>query len=148
MQLDIMYIHVYSSISLHQCLQCGLEPGEIGVITPLRQQQNLIRENLQHQHGKHLNLVSNDRVRARDVEWSHDQAEGSREGESLTMSSGSCLVEVNTVDKYQGRDKECIIVSCTRSNPKGNVSSLLSWSLHMVLIVLVVKEFLRKLAPL
>ena len=132
---------------MHQCLQCGLESGEVGVVTPLRQQQNLIRENLQHQQGEHLNLASNNRAGR-----SHDQAGGScsREQGSLTSSDSCCLVEVNTVDKYQGRDKECIIVSCTRSNPKGNVSSnLLIWSLHNVLIVLMVEgRFLWKLAPL
>lgn len=37
-------------------------------------------------------------------------------------TSGCSQVEVNTVDKYQGRDKECIIVSFVRSNKKGNVS--------------------------
>ena len=51
-------------------------------------------------------------------------------GEASPCSHGTCTdggsscssVEVNTVDKYQGRDKECVVVSCTRSNSKGNVS--------------------------
>lgn len=31
-------------------------------------------------------------------------------------------IEVHTVDKYQGRDKDCVIVSLVRSNKKQNVS--------------------------
>jgi DNA replication ATP-dependent helicase Dna2 len=34
-------------------------------------------------------------------------------------------VEVNTVDQYQGRDKECILFSMVRSNEKGQLGSLL-----------------------
>lgn len=34
-------------------------------------------------------------------------------------------VEVNTVDKYQGRDKLCVIVSLVRSNEGGHVGDLL-----------------------
>uniref|UniRef100_A0A674F6G4 DNA replication ATP-dependent helicase/nuclease n=1 Tax=Salmo trutta TaxID=8032 RepID=A0A674F6G4_SALTR len=34
-------------------------------------------------------------------------------------------VEVNTVDKYQGRDKSVIIVSFVRSHPEGNLGELL-----------------------
>lgn len=35
---------------------------------------------------------------------------------------GTPDVEVATIDKYQGRDKECILVSLVRSNEQGNVS--------------------------
>ena len=42
--------------------------------------------------------------------------------DALKMDYASSLnVEVNTVDKYQGRDKECVIVSFVRNNRKGNV---------------------------
>ena len=35
-------------------------------------------------------------------------------------------LEIHTVDKFQGKDKECIIVSLVRSNKKGNVSFIIS----------------------
>ena len=34
-------------------------------------------------------------------------------------------IEVNTVDQYQGRDKECILFSMVRSNERGQLGSLL-----------------------
>ena len=34
-------------------------------------------------------------------------------------------IEINTVDKYQGRDKTCIVVSLVRSNERANVGDLL-----------------------
>lgn len=34
-------------------------------------------------------------------------------------------IEINTVDKYQGRDKSCIVVSLARSNANSNVGDLL-----------------------
>ena len=38
---------------------------------------------------------------------------------------GENKVEVSTVDKYQGRDKDCIIVSLVRSNTERRIGSLL-----------------------
>lgn len=35
-------------------------------------------------------------------------------------------VEVLTADRSQGRDKECIVISCVRSNEAGQVSSTFS----------------------
>lgn len=40
-------------------------------------------------------------------------------------SSKQDEIEINTVDKYQGRDKACIIVSLVRSNEHSNVGDLL-----------------------
>ena len=34
-------------------------------------------------------------------------------------------IEVNTVDQYQGRDKECIVFSLVRSNSDGQIGILL-----------------------
>ena len=34
-------------------------------------------------------------------------------------------LEINTIDKYQGRDKDAIVVSFVRSNAKGKIGRLL-----------------------
>uniref|UniRef100_A0A8B9HZN5 DNA replication ATP-dependent helicase/nuclease DNA2 n=1 Tax=Astyanax mexicanus TaxID=7994 RepID=A0A8B9HZN5_ASTMX len=44
---------------------------------------------------------------------------------NLLEGAAFTAVEVNTVDKYQGRDKSVIIVSFVRSNPEGNLGELL-----------------------
>lgn len=49
-------------------------------------------------------------------------------GEVLRRTVGASWaeeVEINTVDKYQGRDKACIVVSLVRSNEDGAVGQLL-----------------------
>ncbi|XP_038600143.1 DNA replication ATP-dependent helicase/nuclease DNA2 isoform X1 [Tachyglossus aculeatus] len=43
----------------------------------------------------------------------------------LLMCSSDAMVEVNTVDKYQGRDKSIILVSFVRNNKDGTLGDLL-----------------------
>lgn len=34
---------------------------------------------------------------------------------------GETGIEIATIDKYQGRDKDCVVISLVRSNTQGNV---------------------------
>ena len=66
-------------------LATGLQPTDIGVITPYRSQLALIRQSLRHRSG----------------------------------------VEMHTADKFQGRDKEVVILSMVHSNESRVVGELL-----------------------
>ncbi len=83
--------------------QHGLAGEEIGVITPLRHQQILIQELI-------CSITQCE---------SHNSLR-----DPVILSQDLSSIEVNTVDKYQGRDKECIIISFVRSNSKGSVSMI------------------------
>lgn len=103
-----------SNVSLYW--QAGVNPSSVGVITPYRQQMTHIRELFGSEKvGSHycFSVTSNHGWSA-PLPCTHTQGEG---------EDVRC-VEVNTVDRYQGRDKECILLSCVRSNDKGNVSAL------------------------
>ena len=43
-------------------------------------------------------------------------------GTTASVAAADGEVEVNTVDRYQGRDKDCVIISFVKSNPKNHVS--------------------------
>ncbi|KAI9487574.1 MAG: DNA replication factor Dna2-domain-containing protein [Benjaminiella poitrasii] len=43
-------------------------------------------------------------------------------------------VEISTIDKYQGRDKDCVLISLVRNNPQGNVSNILLFVLLLTLL--------------
>jgi len=79
------------AVILQSLIECGAEPEDIGIVSPLRQQLKTIEYSLRKTCFS--NLVSR--------------------------------IEMNTVDKYQGRDKSCIIMSFVRSNNSGNVGELL-----------------------
>jgi DNA replication ATP-dependent helicase Dna2 len=43
----------------------------------------------------------------------------------ITRKLSEFRVEISTVDKYQGKDKNCIILSMVKSNPESQVGDLL-----------------------
>lgn len=88
-------------------LQCGVSSSQVGVVTPYRYQQLQIREAL-----RQLVLPSS-------------PLHGTETASQLAARPAGGEVEVHTVDRYQGRDKECVIVSFVRSNPRKNVGNLL-----------------------
>ena len=85
-------------------LRCGLLPEELGVASPYRAQLALVSETLR----RTLRRAG---------------LPGARPGESARDLCAR--VEVKTVDKYQGRDKACLLVTTVHSNAAGEVGLLL-----------------------
>jgi DNA replication ATP-dependent helicase Dna2 len=81
-------------------LTLGISANEIGIIAFYRSQLALLRSSLSS---------------------AYTQTQSS----DLGISPGCAGVELHTADKFQGRDKEVVIVSCVRSNDHGSVGDLL-----------------------
>jgi DNA replication ATP-dependent helicase Dna2 len=85
-------------------LSMGISVNEIGVIAFYRSQLALLRQSL-----------SNART----------QTQSSELATAATGGAGVAGVELHTADKFQGRDKEIVLVSCVRSNKNQIVGDLL-----------------------
>lgn len=79
-------------------LSLGISADEIGIIAFYRSQLALLRTGLSSAHTQ---------------------------TQSSALGSTCAGVELHTADKFQGRDKEVVIVSCVRSNENGTVGDLL-----------------------
>lgn len=84
-------------------LSMGVPASELGIIAFYRSQLALLRQYLSS---------------------AHTQTQAS-ELAAPAMGFGSAAVELHTADKFQGRDKEVVLVSCVRSNENGTVGDLL-----------------------
>jgi DNA replication ATP-dependent helicase Dna2 len=85
-------------------LSLGVPAGEVGVIAFYRSQLALLRQSLAS---------------------AHTQTQSSELAGPPVCGQGCAGVELHTADKFQGRDKEVVIVSCVRSNENGTVGDLL-----------------------
>ena len=78
-------------------LSVGIPSTDIGVITLYRSQLTLLKHSLRHRtHSSYT-----------------------------THPSASAAVEMHTADKFQGRDKEVVVLSLVRSNETGSIGDLL-----------------------
>lgn len=84
-------------------LSLGVAANEIGIIAFYRSQLALLRQSLAS---------------------AYTQTQSS-ELAAPAIGAGSAGVELHTADKFQGRDKEVVLVSCVRSNEDGCVGDLL-----------------------
>lgn len=85
-------------------LSLGVAADEIGVIAFYRSQLALLRQSLSA---------------------AYTQTQSSELAGPIINGRESSGVELHTADKFQGRDKEVVIVSCVRSNDNGVVGDLL-----------------------
>lgn len=84
-------------------LSLGVPASEVGIIAFYRSQLALLRTSLSS---------------------AHTQTQSSELAAPAT-GPGAAAVELHTADKFQGRDKEVVLVSCVRSNENGLVGDLL-----------------------
>ncbi|KAJ4296546.1 DNA replication endonuclease-helicase Dna2 [Kalmusia sp. IMI 367209] len=84
-------------------LSLGVPASEVGVIALYRSQLALLRQSLSS---------------------AHTQTQCS-ELAAPAAGASTAAVELHTADKFQGRDKEVVLVSCVRSNENGVVGDLL-----------------------
>ncbi|RYN74001.1 DNA replication ATP-dependent helicase/nuclease [Alternaria tenuissima] len=85
-------------------LSLGVPAGEIGIIAFYRSQLALLRQSLSS---------------------AYTQTQSSELAPPAINGQGCSGVELHTADKFQGRDKEVVIVSSVRSNENGTVGDLL-----------------------
>lgn len=95
-------------------LRCGLLPEELGICSPYRAQLAAIKQELR----RSLRHVT--------TSFPPDGSGGITSNSSTGDWRGLLArLEVKTVDKFQGRDKACLLVSTVHSNAAGEVGTLL-----------------------
>jgi superfamily I DNA and/or RNA helicase len=87
-----------------------VKPGHIGIITPYLEQRRLIHD-----------LIS-ENERFKDI-----KLQGFALDEDIHMPDNDNLLEIHTVDGFQGREKEIIIMSTVRSDPCHGIGFLKDW---------------------
>lgn len=88
---------------VHRMVRCGVGPGEIGVTSPLRAQVQLIRQCL----------------------LARCSAAAAAAAAPPSLPVASHLFECRTIDQFQGRDKDVILVSLVRHNGSANIGQVL-----------------------
>jgi DNA replication ATP-dependent helicase Dna2 len=79
-------------------LAIGIDATDVGVITLYRSQLSLLKQAMRVQGGSHNNDIN---------------------------TNAAAAVEMHTADKFQGRDKEIVVLSLVRSNENNNIGDLL-----------------------
>lgn len=88
--------------------------SEIGVITPYRGQRDLVSNLLA------LNRLINPSGESRTVETNRDEFD---ESKTVTIHSVSDIM-IASIDAFQGREKDFMVMSCVRSNEKNSIGFL------------------------
>ncbi|XP_064237678.1 regulator of nonsense transcripts 1 isoform X2 [Aotus nancymaae] len=94
-------------------LKAGAKPDQIGIITPYEGQRSYLVQYMQFSGSLHTKLYQ---VRRR----GHIQSPGPCGGTDLDLQE----VEIASVDAFQGREKDFIILSCVRANEHQGIGFL------------------------
>jgi len=122
-------------------LAAGLNPQDIGIISPYRAQLDCLRALIEQEKDKIITFVQKARLLCSLAHQTSSRVFRSKAQLGSDMSSlghGGSLtngqqalhlplddLELHTVDRFQGRDKACIILTMVRNNSAGVSGSLL-----------------------
>ena len=107
----------------------GSKIGSIGVITPYQEQLSELKRAFRRAS---IRIQLADGNNTKEKLFSRDQGYGSSrstshnvEGKSIACDDNSVLdIEFNTVDGFQGKEKDIILISCVRANSDGGIGFL------------------------
>ncbi|MES1916051.1 MAG: hypothetical protein MHM6MM_007909, partial [Cercozoa sp. M6MM] len=103
------------ALFVSEFLRRGVPASRIGIVAPLRAQLPLIRESLRH----HCSSTETETDTDTDIETDTDT-------DRQHQQSQQQQVALSTVDRYQGQDKDVIVLSLVSSNTAGRVTRLLT----------------------
>ncbi len=94
---------------VQRLLDSGMKASEIGVITPYAAQVGVLRE------------LRSEKLKVPVAATGTSLKKSSTNNSNNNSPTGAQAVEISTVDGFQGREKEAIIISMVRSNTSGEV---------------------------
>ncbi|GEQ71862.1 hypothetical protein JCM33374_g5548 [Metschnikowia sp. JCM 33374] len=102
-------------VLIHLIYEKNIKKSEIGVVTPYRGQRDLISST----------LVKNDLVNPEkdDVHVEVDREDFYNESKPVTIHTVSDIM-IASIDAFQGREKDFLIMSCVRSNKQNKIGFL------------------------
>ena len=117
-----------ASIIVVALMMCGLSPSKIGVISPYRAQVTLTNRMIKTQIAAVNSFMTNGN---NNIPFFSN------------LDDINDLLEVHTVDKFQGRDKDVIIFSAVKSNSQNRIGTHISdWQRLNVSITRAKKKFI------
>ena len=109
MCLDFYYFY------FHRFIKAGVNPEQIGIITPYEGQRAYLVQYMQYQGQLHTKLYQCKFFFALNHYLKRDSAN------FLILF---LAIEIASVDAFQGREKDIIIISCVRSNEHQGIGFL------------------------
>jgi regulator of nonsense transcripts 1 len=108
-------------VLVHLLSICGERRSSLGVVTPYLAQLNLLSQQLPELAATAAVLQGS--ATAGSSQHQHQQQQQADYGGFAMPSAAADVLEIKTVDGYQGREKEVVLFSAVRANAQAQVGA-------------------------